>query len=164
MNFKERLHKVKAFVFDIDGVLTDGKITVHSDKTTSRNLFARDGSALSRACKAGYTVAIISYAREQDLADRFKSLGLAEVYLAVTDKEEKLKEFESVYFLESDEILFMGDDIPDLLAMKRSGVPCCPNDAAHEIRDISVYVSPYKGGEGCVRDVIEQTMRLHDKW
>ena len=164
MNFKERLHKIKAFVFDIDGVLTDGKITFHSDNSVSRTLNAKDGYALSRASKVGYKIAIISYAREKVLADRFKELGLNEVYLGVTDKEEKLKEFESIYFLQHDEILFMGDDIPDLPAMKRCGIPACPHDAAHEIREISVYVSPFNGGEGCVRDVIEQTMRLQGKW
>ncbi|HTL81486.1 MAG TPA: HAD hydrolase family protein [Bacteroidia bacterium] len=164
MNFKERLHKIKAFVFDIDGVLTDGRITIHSDNTTSRNMFARDGSAMTRALKAGYKIAIISYARDENLRTRYTELGLTEVYLKIIDKEEKLKEFESVYFLEPEEILFMGDDLPDYNAMKRCGVPCCPHDAAHEIREISVYVSPYNGGHGCVRDVIEQAMRLHGKW
>jgi len=163
-NFKERLKKIKALVFDIDGVLTDGKITINSDNTVSRSIHARDGYALSHAVKAGYHVAIISYAREQNLKDRFKGLGLHEVYLGITDKELQLKEFEAVYFLESDEVLFMGDDIPDLLAMRRCGVPACPNNAAVEIRAISVYISPKNGGDGCVRDVIEQVMRAQGKW
>ncbi|MBI3509841.1 MAG: 3-deoxy-D-manno-octulosonate 8-phosphate phosphatase [Bacteroidetes bacterium] len=163
-NFKSRLHSVKAFIFDIDGVLTDGKLILNSDGSISRSVNAKDGYALSRAVKAGFKVAIISYGREEVMKKRYSELGLTEVYLGITDKEEKLKEFESVYYLNADEILFMGDDVPDLLAMKRCGVPCCPYDAVHEIREISVYVSPMKGGDGCARDVIEQVMRLQGKW
>ena len=89
---------------------------------------------------------------------------VTKVYLGVYDKEETFKEFATVYNLQEEEILFMGDDLPDLMAMRRAGVPCCPNNAAAEIREMSVYVSPYKGGEGCVRDVIEQVLRLNGKW
>ncbi len=163
-NFKQRLKKIKAFVFDIDGVLTDGKITVHSDNTTSRTLNAKDGFALQRAIQEGFTVAIISAAKDNILKERFLAIGLQEVYLGATDKEETFKEFSAVYQLEEEQILFMGDDLPDLLAMRRSGAPCCPYDAAHEIREISVYISPLKAGEGCVRDVIEQVLRLNGKW
>jgi 3-deoxy-D-manno-octulosonate 8-phosphate phosphatase (KDO 8-P phosphatase) len=163
-NFKQRLNKVKAFVFDIDGVLTDGTLHVHSDNTTSRRLNIRDMYAISKASKAGFTVAIISYARDQVLRERFLGSGVQEVYLGVTDKEEKFKEFATVYQLEEDSVLYMGDDVPDLLAMRRAGVPCCPHDAAPEIRDMCVYISPKKGGEGCVRDVIEQVLRLNGAW
>lgn len=164
LNFKQRLNKVKAFVFDIDGVLTDGKIQFNSDNTTSRTVNARDGFALQRAIHEGFIVAIISSARDENLKQRFKAIGLQEVYLGVFDKEETFKEFTTVYSLQEEEVLFMGDDLPDLLAMRRAGIPCCPNDAAHEIREMCVYVSPFKGGEGCARDVIEQVLRLNKKW
>lgn len=163
-NFKQRLNKVKAFVFDIDGVLTDGKIRFNSDGTTSREFDAKDGFALQRAIHEGFTVAIISAANDENLKKRFLALGLQEVYIGVFDKEETYKEFATVYNLLDEEILFMGDDLPDLLAMRRSGVPCCPHDAASEIRDLCVYISPYNGGKGCVRDVIEQVLRLNRKW
>lgn len=164
LNFKQRLNKVKAFVFDIDGVLTDGTITFNSDNTTSRSVSAKDGFALQRALHEGFLVAIISAAKDENLKLRFKNLGLTEVYLGAHDKEETFKEFTTVYNLQEEEVLYMGDDLPDLFPMRRAGVPCCPNDAASEIRELSVYVSPLKGGEGCVRDVIEQVLRLNKKW
>lgn len=163
-NYKEKLNAIKAFVFDIDGVLTNGTITINSDDTISRTVFARDAHAIQHAVKAGYTVAIISAARDESLRTRFLRLGMQEVYLGSTDKEITLKEFTAVYGLEYDEVIYMGDDIPDYNAMKLAGIAACPNDAAHEIREISIYVSPFKGGNGCVRDVIEQVMRLHGKW
>lgn len=164
VNFKQRLNKVKAFVFDIDGVLTDGTIQFNSDNTTSRTVNAKDGFALQRAVHEGFIVVIISAAKDENLRQRFKNIGLQEVYLGALDKEETFKEFTTVYNLAEEEVLYMGDDLPDLLAMRRAGVPCCPNDAAPEIRDMCVYVSPLKGGQGCVRDVIEQVLRLNKKW
>ncbi|HEU4717227.1 MAG TPA: 3-deoxy-D-manno-octulosonate 8-phosphate phosphatase [Bacteroidia bacterium] len=163
-NFKQKLNRIRAFVFDIDGVLTDGKITFHADNTTSRSLNAKDGYALQRALRAGFFVAVISYAKDEVLRERLKNIGLTEVYLGSTDKEETLKEFAAVYSLGYDEIAFMGDDVPDILAMKRCGIAACPYDAAPDIREISIYISPKKGGEGCVRDIIEQALRLSGKW
>lgn len=164
MNFKERLNKIKAFAFDIDGVLTDGTITIHSDDTVSRTVFARDAHAIQHAVKQGYMVIIISAARDEMLRARYQRLGMQEVYLGCTDKEITLKEFTATYSLEYDHVLYMGDDLPDYNAMKLSGVATCPHNAAHEIREICPYVSPYDGGKGCVRDVISQVMRLHGKW
>lgn len=163
-NFKTKLNKIKAFAFDVDGVLTDGKITFLSDAAVARTVFARDGHAIQHAVKNGYTVVIISAAKDELLRTRYLRLGMQEVYLASTDKEITLKEFAAVYQLEYDDILFMGDDMPDYNAMKLAGIAACPHDAAPEIREISAYVSTYNGGEGCVRDVISQVMRLHDKW
>ncbi len=164
LNFKQRLNSIKAFVFDIDGVLTDGKIYFNSDNTTTRTVNAKDGFALQRAIHEGFTVVIISAAQDENLKKRFLNLGLQEVYLGAHDKEETYKEFTTVYGFKDEEVLYMGDDLPDLLAMRRSGIPCCPSDADSSIRDMSVYISPYKGGEGCVRDVIEQVLRLNKKW
>lgn len=163
-NFKERLNRIRAFAFDIDGVLTDGTVAIGSNDTVTRNFNAKDAYAITAASKAGYAMAIISSAREPSLRERLSQLGFHEVYLACTDKEDTLKEFAAVHDLHYDDIVFMGDDLPDFLAMKLAGVAACPHDAAAEIREICQYISPRKGGEGCVRDVIEQVMRLHGKW
>lgn len=163
-NFKHRLNKIKAFVFDIDGVLTDGTIYFHSDNTTSRRVSAKDGFALQRAVHEGFIVAIISAATDENLRLRFKNLGIQDIYLGAYDKVDALQKFTLAHQLKEEEVLFMGDDLPDLFAMKKVGVPCCPFDAASEIRDMCVYISPYKGGEGCGRDVIEQVLRLNKKW
>lgn len=156
LNFKQRLKNIKAVVFDIDGVLTDGKITIHSNNTISRSFFARDGQAIMDATAAGISVAIISAARDESLRTRYLSLGMKEVYLGCTDKEVTLKEFAAVYGFHYDEIMYMGDDLPDYNAMKLAGIAVCPYNAAIEIREICTYVSPFNGGEGCVRDVLRQ--------
>lgn len=163
-NFKQKLNHIKAFCFDIDGVLTDGTITIHSDDTVSRTVFARDAHAIQHAVKQGYLVAIISAARDESLRARYQRLGMQEVYLGSTDKEITLKEFAAVYQLEYDHILYMGDDVPDYNALKLAGTATCPHNAAPEIRDICQYISPFDGGKGCVRDVLVQVMRLHGKW
>lgn len=163
-NFKTKLNKIKAFAFDVDGVLTDGKITFLSDSAVARTVFARDAHAIQHAVKNGYIVVIISAAKDEVLRSRYLRLGMQEVYLASTDKEITLKEFAAVYQLEYDNILYMGDDVPDYNAMKLAGIATCPHNAAPEIREICSYISTYNGGEGCVRDVISQVMRLHGKW
>jgi 3-deoxy-D-manno-octulosonate 8-phosphate phosphatase (KDO 8-P phosphatase) len=109
-------------------------------------------------------VAILSRARDPHLRDRFLKLGLQEVYLGCLDKEETLREFATVYDLAWEEILYMGDDVPDLGALRRCGVPTCPRDAAAEVREASIYISPFDGGKGCVRDVISQVLRLNGQW
>jgi 3-deoxy-D-manno-octulosonate 8-phosphate phosphatase (KDO 8-P phosphatase) len=163
-NFKQRLNQVRAFAFDMDGVFTDGKITFLSNGMIARSLNTKDSYAINRAVKAGFPIAIITYARDQVLKDRLLSFGINEVYLACTNKEENFKEFATVYGLEEEAILYMGDDMPDLGALKRSGVPTCPYDAVHEVRESCIYISPFKGGDGCVRDVIEQVLRLKGQW
>jgi 3-deoxy-D-manno-octulosonate 8-phosphate phosphatase (KDO 8-P phosphatase) len=163
-NFKQRLNRIRAFAFDIDGVLTDGTVAIGSDNTVTRNFNAKDAHAITAASKAGYIMAIISSAREQTLRERLSGLGFHNVFLGCTDKEITLKEFVAEHSLHYDDVLYMGDDIPDLLAMRLAGVAACPHDAVHEIRSESIYISPKNGGNGCVRDVIEQVMRLHGKW
>ncbi len=164
VNFKQKLSSIKAFVFDVDGVLTDGSITIHSDDTVARTVFARDAHAIQHAVKLGYTVAIISAALDEMLKTRYLRLGMHEVFLGSTDKAATLKEFATAYNLSFEQILFMGDDVPDYHAMKLCGIAACPRNASPEIREISIHVSSYDGGKGCARDVIEQTMRLHRKW
>lgn len=163
-NFKEQLREVKAFAFDIDGVLTDGSLLILENGETARSFHVRDSYALRRAADAGFTIAIISYARSEDLRTRFKAIGVKEVYLSCSNKVEALEELCLAYDLQEKEVLYMGDDTPDMAAMLRCGAATCPSDAAHEVKAISVYVSPFAGGKGCVRDVIEQVMRVQGKW
>lgn len=162
-NFKESLHKIRCFVFDVDGVLTNGSLIVLQNEL-HRTMNIRDGFALKEAVTMGYHVAIISGGKSESVRTRLTNLGVKDVYLGVDDKTEKLDELKLMYDLTPEEILYMGDDLPDYKVMQQVGVPCCPHDAAHEIRAISIYVSPIKGGEGCARDVIEQTLKLHGKW
>ena len=162
-NFKVRLNKVRCFIFDVDGVLTNGSLIV-MESELYRIMNIRDGFALKTAVEAGYHVAIISGGKSESVRTRLKNLGVKDIYLEVEDKSARYEELLLLYNLKEEEILYMGDDLPDYEVMKRSGVPVCPNDAATEIRNLAVYISPVKGGEGCVRDVIEQTLRLQGKW
>jgi 3-deoxy-D-manno-octulosonate 8-phosphate phosphatase (KDO 8-P phosphatase) len=162
-NFKEKLIHVRCFVFDVDGVLTNGTLLVLPNEL-HRIMNIRDGFALKEAVDRGYHVAIISGGKSESVRKRLANLGVKDIYLGVIDKTEKLDELKLMYDLKEEEILYMGDDIPDYKVMHQVGIPTCPNDAIAEIRALSIYISPFKGGEGCVRDVIEQTMKLQGKW
>ncbi len=162
-NFKETLHPVRCFVFDVDGVLTDNKVVVMPNEL-HRIMNIRDGFALKEAVDTGYLVVIISGGKSESVRSRLANLGIKDIYLGVKDKTVQLDEIKKMYGLKTNEILYMGDDIPDYYVMQQVGVPTCPNDAVHEIRELSIYISPFNGGEGCVRDVIEQTLKLHGKW
>lgn len=163
-NFKSKLTKVKAFIFDVDGVLTDGSVMLMQDGEQVRTMNIKDGYALQLAIKKGYKIAIISGGKSEMVRKRLNGLGIFDVYLACSSKIETYKEFIEIYNLNSEEILYMGDDIPDYEVMKHIGVPTCPKDSATEIKEICLYVSDKKGGKGCVRDVIEQVMRVQGKW
>ncbi|MBK6397194.1 MAG: HAD-IIIA family hydrolase [Bacteroidetes bacterium] len=162
-NFKETLHPIRCFVFDVDGVLTDNRVVVMPNEL-HRIMNIRDGFALKEAVDTGYHVIIISGGKSESVRTRLANLGIKDIYLGVKDKTVQLDEVKKMYGLKTDEILYMGDDIPDYYVMQQVGVPTCPNDAVHEIRELCTYVSPFNGGEGCVRDVIEQTLKLHGKW
>lgn len=162
-NFKEKLIHVRCFVFDVDGVLTNGTLLVLPNEL-HRIMNIRDGFALKEAVDQGYHVAIISGGKSESVRTRLANLGVKDIYLGVTDKTEKLDELKLMYDLKEEEILYMGDDIPDYKVMHQVGIPTCPHDAIAEIRAFSIYISPFKGGDGCVRDVIEQTMKLQGKW
>jgi 3-deoxy-D-manno-octulosonate 8-phosphate phosphatase (KDO 8-P phosphatase) len=164
LNFKQKLKTVSCFMFDVDGVLTDGSLVLFENGEQTRTMNIRDGYALQAAVKAGYKVAVISGGRSESVKTRLNGLGVTDVYLGADSKKEKFDEVVTMYNLKAENILYMGDDLPDFEVMKKSGVPTCPADAAHEIKDISIYVSDKKGGEGCVRDVIEQVMRVQDRW
>ncbi len=164
-NFKEDLTRVKAFVFDIDGVLSLQTINLNSFGVPNRTINLRDGYALQLAVKKGYRIAIISGSNSKEYRKRLKLLGITDdVYLNSRSKLEHFNNFLKKYDLDRSEVLFMGDDIPDYQVMKHAGVPVCPADADSEIKNIALYISDKRGGEGCVRDVIEQVLRLHNNW
>ncbi len=163
-NFKEKLTRVDTFVFDVDGVFTNGAIGLLPGDDFLRLYHARDGYAVTYAISEGYRIYIISGGRGELLHRRFAKLKVHEVYSNVGDKRAKLSEIVEKDGLDLSRCVFMGDDIPDLDAMKMVGVPVCPADACHEVRDISIYVSQYDGGRGCVRDIIEQVLRAQGKW
>lgn len=155
---------IKAFVFDVDGVLTNGDLIILPQGVMARTMNVKDGYALQLAIKKAYHIAIISGGNSTDVIERFKILGVTDVFMNVHDKVEALKTFQSKYQLKESEMLFMGDDIPDLEVMQLVGLPCCPHDAVDEIKSISKYISPIMGGKGCVRDVIEKVLKLQQKW
>ncbi len=163
-NFKEELQNLKAFVFDIDGVLSTQTIALSLWGVPLRSVNLRDGYALQLAVRKGYHVGVISGANSKEYVKRLKTLGINDIYLNSRTKKESLKALAQKWNVELKDVLYMGDDIPDFEVMKMVGLPACPADADSEIKQISVYISDKKGGEGCVRDVIEQAMRLHNKW
>ncbi len=163
-NFKENLIKVKAFIFDIDGVLSLQTINLNSFGVPNRTVNLRDGYALQYAVKKGYHIGVISGNSSKEYQKRLKLLGIKDIYLNSRSKIDHFNAFLKKYDLLNSEVVFMGDDIPDLPVMKVAGIPVCPSDADSEIKQVAAYISDKKGGEGCVRDVIEQVLRLHDKW
>lgn len=163
-NFKEQLRGIKAFVFDIDGVLSTQTIALSVWGVPLRTVNLRDGYAIQLAVKKGYYVGVISGARSKEYIKRLKILGVSDIYLNSRQKTGSMKELAQRWKIDFSSILYMGDDIPDFEVMKMVGLPACPADADSEIKQISMYISDKRGGEGCVRDVIEQTLRLHNKW
>ena len=163
-NFKEDLTQVHGFVFDVDGVFTDGGIIVTGDGDFVRKYNCKDGYAVQYAVRAGYPVAIITAGRGRCLDVRFEMLGVTRLFSNCHDKAAALKEFMAETGLDGSELLYMGDDIPDLDAMLMTGMPVCPADAVPEIVEISRYVSQFSGGWGCVRDVVEQVLRARGDW
>jgi 3-deoxy-D-manno-octulosonate 8-phosphate phosphatase (KDO 8-P phosphatase) len=164
MNIKQLLNNVKAFAFDVDGVLTDGKVLIMPDGEQLRQMNIKDGYALQLAIKKGYNIAIITGGKSESIRKRLNGLGITDVYLTVSDKEDALEDFKAKYDLKDNEILYMGDDMPDICVLRKVGVPTAPNDACHEVKEISLYISSLKGGEGCVRDIVEQVLKLHNNW
>ena len=164
MQILSRFKQVKTFAFDMDGVLTDGNILVNDNNNWLRSMNIRDGYALQLAVKEGFRVVVISGSDSAFVRDRLNRLGINEVYMKVSEKENFLKKYLEENNLLSEELLFMGDDIPDYYCMKMAGIAACPADAAFEIKEIASYISPLKGGEGCVRDVIEKVLKLNNKW
>lgn len=159
-----RFKLIKTFVFDMDGVLTDGSVIVDSQNNWLRSMNIRDGYALQLAVKTGFGVIVISGSNSDHVASRLYKLGITDVYMGVKNKEEFLKNIVVEKKIDLNELLYMGDDIPDYGGMKIAGIGACPSDAATEIKKIASYISPLSGGKGCVRDVIEKVLKLNNKW
>lgn len=163
-SYKELMNDITTFVFDVDGVLTDGKVHIQNDGQLLRQMHIRDGFAMKAAVETGYHVCIISGGSNEGVRIRLRNLGITDIYLAVPDKVETLVEYCDVYSINPKQILYMGDDIPDFHVMQKVGLPSCPADAVPEIKSIATYISHIKGGQGAVRDVIEQVMKVQGKW
>lgn len=162
--FLNKLKHVKAFVLDIDGVLTDATIHVTESGEQLRRFNVRDGYALQLAVKKGYLICVISGGKSQSAVLRLQGLGITDVHLGITQKLEIYEKFMLQHGLEPENVLYMGDDIPDVPVMKVVGVTACPFDAVEEVKEVSDYISAKKGGEGCVRDVIEKVLKIQDNW
>ena len=158
------LRKIRALIFDVDGVLSRQTISLHPNGEPMRTVNIKDGYALQHAVKCGVTVAIISGAKTEAVRKRYEGLGLTDIVLGAAVKLTAYEDLLKKYNLTDEEVLYMGDDIPDYEIMKRAGVPCCPADAAPEIKAMCTYISHKKGGEGCARDILEQILKAQDKW
>lgn len=162
--FLDKLHLINTFIFDVDGVLTDGIVHVTENGEQLRQFNIKDGYAIKLAIKQGFNMAIISGGTSQSVALRLNALGVKHVFLGVDSKVEILKQFLQSQRISAEQVLYMGDDIPDFSVMKMVGLATCPADAVEEIKAISHYISPKNGGKACVRDVIEKTLKAKKKW
>ncbi len=164
LNFKEILIDIEAMFFDIDGVLSSSQIVVMKNGELFRTTNVKDGYVLKYALKKGMKIFIISGGLNKDIQLRFQNLGIKNTIIASSNKYEDFEKIVNKNNLNYNKILYMGDDIPDYLIMKKIGLPCCPSDAVSEIKEISLYISDKKGGEGCVRDIVEQVLRAKGNW
>lgn len=160
----DNIHRIKCFIFDYDGVISDGGVFMLPTGEGVRRSNVKDGYALHYAVKSGYIVSVISGGTSDNMRVRMKSLGVENVMLGVSYKLDKFEDFLIENDLQAEEVLYMGDDIPDYEVVKAAGIGACPADACYEIKSIADYISPFKGGNGAVRDVIEQVMKIQDKW
>ncbi|MAO09003.1 MAG: 3-deoxy-D-manno-octulosonate 8-phosphate phosphatase [Alteromonas sp.] len=163
-SYKEYLQHITTFIFDVDGVLTNGSVIVNTDGALLRTMNVKDGFALKSAVDKGYHICIISGGSNEGVRKRLEGLGVTEVHLGTHYKIGTLEKFFEKHQIKPENVLYMGDDLPDFNVMQRVGLPCCPQDAVPEIKSISKYVSHKKGGKGCVRDVIEQVLKVQGKW
>ena len=164
MNVLDFFNPIKVFVFDIDGVLTDGMLHVQESGELLRRMNIKDGYALQLAVKKGYKVWVISGGSSGAVQKRLAGLGVSEVHISVKDKVALLTELARAAAVQPEQMLYMGDDMPDIAAMQYCGLRTCPADAVGEIRQIAHYISPLVGGSGCVRDVIEKVMKINGHW
>ncbi|GGE12795.1 KdsC family phosphatase [Psychroflexus salis] len=163
-NYKELLEKIKCFIFDVDGVLTSGKLLISDQGTLLRSMNVKDGFAMKYALSRGYSLCIISGGTNEGVRERLKTLGITDVYLGINDKVEVLDEYLDIYGISRSEVAYMGDDIPDVYPMKEVLLPTCPQNAVPEVKRLAKYISHKNGGEGCVRDLIEQVLKTQGKW
>ncbi len=156
--------RITTFVFDVDGVLTDGTLFVFDNGEQVRRMNIKDGYALQLAIKKGYHIAIFSGGTSEAVVSRLQKLGITDVFMNVKDKKSGVEKYIEEHGISWKEVLFMGDDIPDYSVMKEAALPCAPCDAVPEIKQIASYISSFHGGKGCVRDVIEKVLKLRDDW
>ena len=163
-SYKEILNHITTFIFDVDGVLTDSSVHVSETGEMLRIMNIRDGFAMKAALESGYNVCIISGGNNEGVRIRLKNLGITDIHLASPDKVATFKEYIELYNIKPENVLYMGDDIPDYHVMQLVGLPTCPQDASPEIKAISKYISHKNGGKGAVREVVEQVMKVQGKW
>jgi 3-deoxy-D-manno-octulosonate 8-phosphate phosphatase (KDO 8-P phosphatase) len=164
MNVLELFKNITTFVFDVDGVLTDSSVLLLESGLQARRMHIKDGLGLQMAMKNGFKVVVISGSSSEPVVERLNKLGITDIYIAIEDKKEFLGNYIKRNGLKWEELLFMGDDLPDLAVMKTAGVSACPADAVNEIKETAKYISPINGGLGCVRDIIEKVLKVQDKW
>ena len=164
LDYREGLTKIKAFIFDVDGVLGSDKVLMHPNGDMMRTMNIKDGYAMQYAVRKGYKIAVISGGNSETVKARFMKLGIPDVYLKSHNKIDDYIDFTNKYGLNDEEVLYMGDDLPDYEVMLRVGMPTCPSSAVEEIKSVSKYISDKQGGDGAVRDIIQQVLRLHGKW
>ena len=164
MNVLEHFQDISTFVFDVDGVLTDGGVLLLENGLQARRMNIKDGLALQMAVKQHYNVVILSGGSSEPVIHRLQYLGIQEIHLGVKDKLKFLQSYLEQQHVNWKQVLYMGDDLPDLPVLEAAGLPCCPADAVIEVKKQSKYISSYNGGYGCVRDVIEKVLKLNDHW
>jgi 3-deoxy-D-manno-octulosonate 8-phosphate phosphatase (KDO 8-P phosphatase) len=163
-NYKTLLTEIKTLFLDVDGVLTDGTVILHPSGEKIRKLNSKDGYALQLAIKKGLNICVITGGNSKSVKESLNDLGIKDVFLLASHKLEVFNDYVSENNLSLNECAYMGDDLPDYEVMHKVALPVCPADAAQEIKDICLYVSPKNGGEGCVRDIIEQILKAQNKW
>lgn len=163
-NYKELLKNINTFIFDYDGVMSNGDVLVDGSGEPLRNANVKDGYAIQLACRLGYHVAVITGAYSISIEKRMAMLNVKDVFTGAANKIDILEKYMKDINVTKEQVVYMGDDIPDYPAMQMVGLPVCPADAVREIKDISLYISHYEGGKGAVRDIIEQVLKVQDKW
>lgn len=163
-NYKEYLSQITTFIFDVDGVFTDGTLLITTNGEMLRKMNVKDGYALKTALQKGYNVCIITGGNNEGVRNRFKALGITDIYLGAHHKNEPLDEYLNINNINAENVLYMGDDVPDIPPMKKVQLATCPQNAVAEVKAISDYVSHKNGGEGCVRDIIEQVLKVRGDW
>ncbi len=164
MNITGLFKPITTFIFDVDGVLTDGTVLVMDNGVQARRMSIKDGFALQMAVKNGYRMLIVSGGNSPQVISRLEKLGITDVHMSVLDKKAFISKYIAENKLKQEEVLFMGDDLPDIPAMSVVGLPCCPADAVNEVKQVVQYISPVNGGFACARDVIEKALKLNDHW
>ena len=163
-SYKEYLNDITTFVFDVDGVFTDGGLLITADGELLRKMSVKDGYALKTALVKGYNVCIITGGTNEGVRERLKGLGVADIYMGAHHKIEPLQEYLNKHQIAPKNVLYMGDDMPDIPPMQKVGLPTCPQDAVPEVKAVAKYISHRNGGDACVRDVIEQVLKVRGDW